>query len=556
MQALLDLLHEPGFLVFALGHGEVRHVVRLGVELHVAAFSDFEGVLARAGNVAEQGVHFFCRAQVEVIRVELETLGVGEGRAGLHAQQRRVSGVVFLAGVVQVVGGDEGQVQLLGEAVQVLLNVAFNVQAVVHDLAVEVVLAENIAEFARRLDCLVELSQAQAGLHLAGGAAGGRNQALRVCLQHLAVHTRLVQLTFQRRNRGGTEQVVHALGGLSPHGHVGVRATAGDVVAGAVAPAHTRTVGTVRAGGQVRLHTDNGLDVVRFSLAPEVEGTKEEAVVTGRHGLHAEFFSVGEQVTQARSTVEHGVLSVHVQVRKFFGCHGYLLEVWAGGWAVNVKLCAAGRGRLCLAEFDVAVTQSGQRVGQVERVLAGEGYALAGTGVIEAQAVRVQPLAGQSQFGAKARVGAVGQVAAAGVAQCREVHTNLVGASGFQVHLHQGRGAEGLEHIVVGDRVAAVLDHCELPLIAGVTANGRVNGAAQRVGQALHERVVDLIYGAFLEGALELGVGAFAAGYDHQAAGAHVQAVHNALAFCRAGGSNRDALAHERGDDGGAVPAG
>ena len=150
-----------------------------------------------------------------------------------------MGGVVFLAGVVQVVGGNEGQVQLLGEAVQILLDVALNVQAVVHDLAVEVIFAENIAEFARRLDRLVELPQAQACLNLTGGAAGGRNQALRVGLQHLAVHTRLVQLTFQRGNRGGTEQVVHTLSGFSPHGHVGVRATTGDVVAGSVAPAHT-----------------------------------------------------------------------------------------------------------------------------------------------------------------------------------------------------------------------------------------------------------------------------------------------------------------------------
>ena len=167
----------------------------------------------------------------------------------------------------------------------------------------------------------------------------------------------------------------------------------------------------------------------------------------------------------------------------------------------------------------------------------------------------MQPLASQAQFGAKARVGAVGQVAATGVAQRGEVHTNLVGTSGFQMHLHQRCGAEGFEHIVVGDGVASIFDHGELPFVAGVTADGRVNGAAQRVGQTLHERVVDLIHGAFFEGALELGVGTFASGYDHQAAGAHVQAVHNTLAFCRAGGGNRDALAHERGDDGGAVPA-
>ena len=93
-----------------------------------------------------------------------------------------MGGVVFLAGVVQVVGRHVGQVQLLGEAVQILLDVAFNVQAVVHDLAVEVILTEDIAEVARRLNCLVELAQAQARLDLAGGATGGSDQALRVGL--------------------------------------------------------------------------------------------------------------------------------------------------------------------------------------------------------------------------------------------------------------------------------------------------------------------------------------------------------------------------------------
>ena len=130
-----------------------------------------------------------------------------------------------------------------------------------------------------------------------------------------------------------------------------------------------------------------------------------------------------------------------------------------------------------------------------------------------------------------------------------------MGASGFQVYLHQRCGAEGFEHIVVGTGVASVFDHGELPFVARVAANGCVNGAVQRVGQALHEGVVDLVHGAFLEGSLECGVGAFAAGYDHQAAGAHVQTMHDALAFCRAGSSNRNALAHERGNDGGAVPA-
>ena len=176
--------------------------------------------------------------------------------------------------------------------------------------------------------------------------------------------------------------------------------------------------------------------------------------------------------------------------------------------------------------------------------------------MVEAEAVGVQPLAGQAQLGAEARVGAVGQVAAAGVTHRREVHANLVGSSGLQVHLHEGGRAEGLDDVVVGDGVTAALNHRELPFVAGVTANRRVNRAAQRIGQALHQRVVNLVDRTFLEGALELGVGALAAGHDHQAARAHVQAVHDALAFGRARGGHGDALPHQRGNHGGAVPAG
>ena len=86
----------------------------------------------------------------------------------------------------------------------------------------------------------------------------------------------------------------------------------------------------MRAGGQVRLHADDGLNVVGLGLAPEVEGAEEEAVVAGGHGTHAQLLGVAEEVAQARGTVQHGVLGVHVQVRKVFGCHGYLLKVWGG----------------------------------------------------------------------------------------------------------------------------------------------------------------------------------------------------------------------------------
>ena len=74
----------------------------------------------------------------------------------------------------------------------------------------------------------------------------------------------------------------------------------------------------MRAGVRYASTPMMGLMSCALAWRQKSKATKEEAVVTGRHGLHAEFFSVGEQVAQARGTVEHRVLGVHVQVRKFF----------------------------------------------------------------------------------------------------------------------------------------------------------------------------------------------------------------------------------------------
>ena len=62
------------------------------------------------------------------------------------------------------------------------------------------------------------------------------------------------------------------------------------------------------------------------------------------------------------------------------------------------------------------------------------------------------------------RVGAVGQVADAGVLQRRHVHPDLVGAPGLELHLQQAGEAVRLEGLVVGDAVLAVLAHRELPV--------------------------------------------------------------------------------------------
>ena len=77
MQSSFNFFHEPGFFVFPLGYGEVRHIVRFGIELDVASFSNFKSILAGPRNITEYLIHLFRRAQVEVVRVKFKAFRVG-----------------------------------------------------------------------------------------------------------------------------------------------------------------------------------------------------------------------------------------------------------------------------------------------------------------------------------------------------------------------------------------------------------------------------------------------------------------------------------------------
>src|SRR5690606_7495522 len=91
---------------------------------------------------------------------------------------------------------------------------------------------------------------------------------------------------------------------------------------------------------------------------------------------------------------------------------------------------------------------------------------------------------------------------------------------------------------------------------AGVAPDGGIDGARERVEAALDDGVVDLVDVAVVEGTFELAVGHLALGDDHDAARARVEAVHDPLALCRAGGAYHDAGVGESAEYGGAVPAG
>ena len=135
----------------------------------------------------------------------------------------------------------------------------------VHQLGVEVLLAEDVLEVRRRLAGPVLLAGAQPHVDLARRAAGRGDQALAVALEQVAVEARLAVLALEAGQRGDPEEVVHALGRAGQQRHVGVRglAAVGPAVAllvdEVVAEVERRAV-EPGAGRVVALHADDRLD--------------------------------------------------------------------------------------------------------------------------------------------------------------------------------------------------------------------------------------------------------------------------------------------------------
>src|SRR5699024_12067594 len=68
-------------------------------------------------------------------------------------------------------------------------------------------LAVDVLPHRRGFKGLVELAEAEAGLHITGGAAGGRDDALGMLGDELGVHARpLAQLTLVGGHRGRSEE--------------------------------------------------------------------------------------------------------------------------------------------------------------------------------------------------------------------------------------------------------------------------------------------------------------------------------------------------------------
>ena len=217
-----------------VGHREHRHPVtrrpHVGVGLH--PFGDQQGGVARPGGLAvPQCAHLGRGFEVVAVAVELEAVGIRQGLAGLHTQQRLVVVRGIAGDVVAVVGGQRRDAQGAADLEQPVAHPTLDRQAVIHQLEEVVVGSEDLPPPGGGLQRLAVVTEPQPGLHLAGRAAGGGDDAGRVLGNDLGVHPRpLAELAFERGQRRQQEQVAQAGRILGDHRQVGIGPAARHVV--------------------------------------------------------------------------------------------------------------------------------------------------------------------------------------------------------------------------------------------------------------------------------------------------------------------------------------
>ena len=193
LQAALALLPQPALDGLAVGDREMRDPGQAEGQLEAAGhLGDPAGVEDRLELVGEEGRHLGGRLEPEVVRLELHPAGGVEVVAGADAQQDVVRLGLVLADVVQVVRDDERQAGLRRQPEELLVQPALLGQAVVLELEVEALRAEDVAVLAGQVAGQLPVVGLERPRDLAAEARRQPDQALAVPGEVLAVDPRLV----------------------------------------------------------------------------------------------------------------------------------------------------------------------------------------------------------------------------------------------------------------------------------------------------------------------------------------------------------------------------
>ncbi|CAB4626256.1 unannotated protein [freshwater metagenome] len=206
---------------------------------------------------------------------------------------------VGLLDIVQVVGGQQRNLQRPRDAQQIFTVATFDPQSVIHQFAVKVVRAKDVAQVAGHSKGLVVVSGLEPAIDLTTGATGRPDDPLGISLEQFTVKPRFVVIPLKTGQARQPKQVVQPLGGLSKQRHVGVvlASLARSWVFTLLFVATTEVKGTALTpalGCVVTLQADDGLNAGRLGSLVKIVSAEQVAMVSHGNGWHLELGCLGD----------------------------------------------------------------------------------------------------------------------------------------------------------------------------------------------------------------------------------------------------------------------
>ena len=239
----------------------------------------------------------------------LQALGVVDRLAGADAEQDVVRLEVGVLQVVDVVGDDELEPEVLRDRLQPDVDDPLIVDALILHLEEEVLAPEDVAVGRGRGDGLLLLLGADAGGHLPLEAAAQADQPLGVLREQLLVDARLVVEPLGVAGRDELDQVVVPLLGLGEQHQVIGRF------------ARRAALRAPIARRDVDLAAEDRIDPALARLVVKDHRREHVAVLGDRHRRHLQLDRLVEQLLDPARAVEQRILGVQVEVDELSHCN-------------------------------------------------------------------------------------------------------------------------------------------------------------------------------------------------------------------------------------------
>ncbi len=176
---------------------ELRKGIRDALHFDVAARSDVHGAAQRFRNLAEDLGHLHSRLEVKLVGLELHSIGVAHGLAGLDAEQHFLSVSVFVMKVMTIVGGDERYTGFFRKTDQFAVDIFFDRQPLILNFEEEIAFAEHIAQTVSILARLIVFLFHDRFGHRAAKTGRERDQAFAVFGKQVIVNAGAVVEAFE-----------------------------------------------------------------------------------------------------------------------------------------------------------------------------------------------------------------------------------------------------------------------------------------------------------------------------------------------------------------------